>query len=438
MNKSLRALVCIGLLGSVCWTHTAALAQNTRAASGTTIDRVLALVNSEPITANDLRYQLQRLANTDEAKQTPAAAWAEFVLERMITERALLLHAKNLGLAVDDSRTEQAIADIAQQNQISVVELQSQVQKMGISLSRFRQSVRDDLTLRQLREQVVGSTPVSEQDIDRFLDEQNRIGEPSQTLLQLSQLLIPLPDAPSAAQIAQAEATVQGLKAQLKAGTAFEALVKQYAAGTANVVGSHLPARTADRMPPLFVAAVKTAQRGEVVGPLRSGAGLHLLQLVQKRNLNLPAEEVTETHARHILLRPSATLSQDQAVAQLAAWRADIMTGKTSFAALARAHSQDGSAPNGGDLGWASPGMFVPEFEQPMNALAPQQISQPVVSRFGVHLLEVLERRNTLLTRAQYRDQIRNLLRQQKGEEAFEQLTQDVRGQSFVEKREAL
>jgi peptidyl-prolyl cis-trans isomerase SurA len=200
--------------------------------------------------------------------------------------------------------------------------------------------------------------------------------------------------------------------------------------------GASMGLRSADRYPPLFVQAIQGLAKGAIAGPVRSPAGFHVLKLVEKRSTGLPPSTVTQHHARHILLRPGPQLTQAAAVAQLADMKKRIQTGQTDFATLAKAQSQDGSAKDGGDLGWAGPGQFVPEFEEVMVGLSPGQISDPVVSRFGVHLIQLTERRETPLSQREQRELVRNVVREKKLEDAYVTWTQDVRGKAYVEFRE--
>jgi peptidyl-prolyl cis-trans isomerase SurA len=193
--------------------------------------------------------------------------------------------------------------------------------------------------------------------------------------------------------------------------------------------------RTADRYPPLFVQAVEALPVGGVSDLVRSGAGFHVIKVVEKKQPGLAGISVTQTHARHILLRPTPQLTESAAIAKLEELRKRI-EGGADFAQLARENSQDASGPNGGDLGWSSPGMFVPEFEEALNSLAPRQVSQPVVSRFGVHLIQVLERRQAKLSEREQREVARNALREKKLDEAYLQWAQEVRGRAYVELRE--
>jgi peptidyl-prolyl cis-trans isomerase SurA len=194
--------------------------------------------------------------------------------------------------------------------------------------------------------------------------------------------------------------------------------------------------RGADRYPILFVNATRTLPEGAVAGPVRSPAGFHILKVLEKRIAGLPEPVMTETHARHILLRPSANLTEAAAVAQLAALRERIVSGQIDFATAARQISQDTSATNGGDLGWVGPGVFVPEFEEAMNELKPNQLSQPIVSRFGAHLIEVLERREVKLGAREQREQLRQLVRESKLDEAYQKWLEDIRARAYVEMRE--
>ena len=188
--------------------------------------------------------------------------------------------------------------------------------------------------------------------------------------------------------------------------------------------------------PALFTEATRTLAAGGIAGPLRSDAGFHILRVVEKRQASLPGMTVTQSRARHILLRPGPQLSESAARERLADFRRRVLARQADFAALAREFSQDGSARNGGDLGWASPGQFVPEFEEVMNGLQPGQISEPLISRFGVHLIQLLERRETTLSAREQREIVRNLVREKKLDEAYQTWAEELRGRAYVELRE--
>jgi len=228
---------------------------------------------------------------------------------------------------------------------------------------------------------------------------------------------------------------VRGALARAKAGESFEAVARALSEDTNRNKGGEIGLRTADRLPDVFVEAVRPLKAGEVSPVLlRSGAGFHVLKLVERSEAG--ALSITQTRARHILLRLSAQLSQEAAARRLQEFKRQITGGTKTFEQLARDNSEDGSAPQGGDLGWVSPGGFVPEFEEAMNALAISGLSDPVVSRFGVHLIQVLERRKVALDAKQQRDQARAALREQKFEEAYSEWVRDLRARAYVEMRE--
>jgi len=218
-------------------------------------------------------------------------------------------------------------------------------------------------------------------------------------------------------------------------GEDFAALVREFSDATDLAAGGQLGLRTASRYPELFVTATQQLAVGDVAELVRSPAGFHVLKVIEKINPNLPTMAVTQSHARHILLIPSASLSEAAARQKLGEFKKQVVNGQANFAALAREYSQDGSAANGGDLGWSSPGMFVPEFEATMNRLTPGEVSDPLLSRFGLHLIQLLERRKASLTPEQQREAVRAQLRERKYEQAYRTWAQDVRARAYVELR---
>ena len=247
-----------------------------------------------------------------------------------------------------------------------------------------------------------------------------------------------MPDDANAEQIAARQARAEAVLARVRAGEDFAALAREVSDAADKANGGQLGLRPVGRYPPLFVEATQTLAVGEVSGLRRSGAGFHILKLLERPAAGLLLPTATaQSRARHILLRPGPQLSEAAARERLAALRQQLQAGQADFAALAREVSQDGSAAQGGDLGWASPGMFVPEFEQVMNQLAPGQLSEPLVSRFGVHLIQLLERRQVETSQREQREAVRNFLRERKLDEAFPVWAQDLRGRAYVELREA-
>ena len=412
----------------------AALAQSSQAA-----DFIVALVNSEPITNAELRAQIKLLSEQRAQQRQPVPPAAELrsaVLERMINERAQLQVARDMGLRAEPGAIDQAEANLAAQNQMDLAQFRQTLEQRGMAQSAFRAQLRDQIILSRLHErEVEGRVRVSDMEVENALAaRQAANADPMAQDINLAHLLVALPENPSPAQVAQAQTQAQQVLARIRAGEKFEALVKELSAADRNN-GGQLGLRRADRYPALFVNATQALGVAQVSEPVRSGAGIHLLQVVERRAGSL-VQTVAQTRARHILLRLSPQLSQTQALAQLAQVRARILAGNTSFEAAARELSQDGSAAQGGDLGWASPGMFVPEFEEALDRLRVLEIGTPMVSRFGVHLMQVMERRAVELTPAQLRERMRAELRAQRTEEAYQNWERDIRSRAFVEIRE--
>ena len=403
-------------------------------------DFVVALVNSEPITNSELQTEVKRALQQLSQQRRPLPDKNELtrqVLERLIGDRIQLQLANQSGIRIDDAAVDLAELNIARQNQLGVAELRRQLLADGVSASQFRAQLREQLTLTRLRErELEPRVRVSELDIDQYLREAQSNSDPATRQISLAQILVAVPDGASDAQVATLQARAEALLSRVRAGEDFNNLARAASDAPDRSNGGQLGLRTADRYPTLFVDATRALAVGEVSALVRSGAGFHLLKVMERQDANLPPTAVTQTRSRHILLRPSAQLSEAAARDRLLAYRAQIQAGQADFAALARQHSQDGSAAQGGDLGWTSPGMFVPEFEQFMNRLAPGQVGEPLVSRFGVHLIEVLERRRVETSQREQREAVRGLLREKKLDEAYLLWAQDQRSRAYVELRE--
>ena len=418
---------------------TAAWGQSNAADSAITADFVVALVNSEPITDSDLRLQTrimeQQLREQGRSGVSPAAL-REAALERLITERIQLQMAQEMGIRADEAAVDQAEKTVAAQNQLAVASLRQNLEKEGLSTAIFRRQLGEQIVLGRLREREVDArVKVSEPDVDSALAAQEAANaQLSNQSINVAQLLIALPDNPSPSQLAAAQTKAQSALTRIRNGEAFEALVSELSDGDRKN-GGQLGLRRADRYPDLFSAAVHDLSVGGISEPVRSGAGLHILQLIDRQTVR-KAATLTQTRARHILLVLTPELSAAQAQERLQKLREAIVSQQTSFEAAARSNSQDGSAAQGGDLGWASPGMFVPEFEQVMDRLREGDISAPILSRFGVHLIQVLERRRVELSPEQQREQLRKQLRAQKLEERFSTWLTELRARAFIEIRE--
>lgn len=403
-------------------------------------DYIIAVVNSEPITESEVRGEVARLRQ--EYAQQPQALpppneLRKLILERMIGERVQLQLARETGIRVDESNVDQAEQSVARQNQIDVPELRRRLAKDGIPLARFRDQLRDQLLLTRLREREVdGRLRISDQDVERALaEEQARAGDPMALELNLAQILISVPEKASpevtAARLELAKKTVD----RLRAGANFEAVALEVSAADATN-GGQLGLRRGDRYPPLFLESTQRLPVGGVSDIVRSDAGFHILKVVERKAPTLVSRASVQTRARHILLRPSAQLNAKDATARLAEMKKKVESGAVAFESMAKENSQDGSAAQGGDLGWATPGLFVPEFEEVMNRLAEGKISEPFASRYGMHIMQVVERKRVELTPAEVREQVRAQLRESRYEEAYTNWARDVRGRAFVEMRE--
>jgi peptidyl-prolyl cis-trans isomerase SurA len=414
-----------------------ALAQQPAGSAPRTADYIVAIVNRELVTNAEVQQRLARIqqeAARAGQRLPPRDELRRQVVDALIDERAQLTYARENGVRVDEAELDRAMASVAANNKVSLTELGERLRKDGTDITRFRQTLRDQLMLERIRDrEVQGRIKASDAEIDAWLDKQ-RTSAVSAAEYNIAQILIALPEGASISQTTQAkERAEQGLK-RAQAGEAFDALVRELSNGSKEQ-GGQLGLRPADRLPDLFVNAVRSLNAGEVVPQvLRSGAGFHVLKLVEKRaNDGLT---IVQTRTRHILLRPSPQVSQPQAIQRLAEFKQQITEGRASFPQLAREHSDDGSAAQGGDLGWVSPGQFVPEYEEAMNRLQPGQIADPVVSRFGVHLIQLMDRRSVTLDAKQQREVARNAIREQKSEEAYTEWARDIRARAYVEMRE--
>lgn len=405
-------------------------------------DYIVAVVNSEPITNNEVRSRLARFEQQlrqQGVNVPPRPELARQVLERLVSEKAQLQLAQETGVRVDDSLVDQAEQNFARQNQMDVAQLRRRLPQEGIDPAQFRQDLRNQLLLQRLREREVDArVRVSERDIDQFLREQQQGAAGGASLeMNLAHVLVAVPENASEAQVAPLRTKAQRVLERARAGEDFAKLARDMsdAPGAAST-GGQVGMRSADRLPPLFVEAVKNLPVGGVSDIIRSAAGFHIVKVLDKRQGGL-ATTVTQSHVRHILLRPSPQLSEAAARERLADFKRRVEARQADFAQLAREHSQDASARNGGDLGWANPGLFVPEFEEVIDSLSPGQVAGPVITRFGVHLVQLLERRQAALSQREQREVARQLVREKKLDEAYVQWAQEVRGRAFVEYREA-
>lgn len=404
-------------------------------------DFIVAVVNSEPVTNQEVMREFQRakqqLAQQGKTQVNPQEL-ARQVLDRLISDKIQLQLAKETGIKVDDAALDLAEQNIARQNQIDVATLRQRLTAEGMTASQFRAQLRDQLTLTRLRERdLEPRVRVSDQEVEQALREQQGSNtDPASMEINLSQILIAVPESATPVQVAALEARAKRALERARAGNDFVELVREFSDAPDRANGGQLGLRTADRYPPLFVEAIQALNAGDISALVRSGAGFHILKVTEKKNTGLASMAVTQSRARHILLRVTPQMTEAAARSKLMEFKKQIIAGKDDFAALAKAFSQDGSAAQGGDLGWANPGMFVPEFEEVMNRLAPSQISDPLVSRFGVHLIQLVERRKAALNPREQKEALRAQLREKKLDEAYITWTRELRGRAYIEMRE--
>ena len=402
-------------------------------------DFIVAVVNSEPITNQQVRLEIQRVTRQLTQAQQPipeARLLAEQVLERLINDRAQLQFGRELGIKIDEAAIDQAEQSVARQNQATMEELLRRVAADGMDRAVFRNMLRDQLLMTRVRErEIAQKVRVSELEVDQYLRDRQKATNLSEIELELAHVLIALPDEPTVAQLAAAQGKAQQVLERARAQEDFAKLARDESTASNALSGGLLGLRTADRYPTLFSDAVRDLPVGGLT-LVRSGAGFHVLKVIEKRVAGLPATTIQQTRVSHILLRTSAQLSETTARERLAQWRKSLQSGAADFAALAREHSHDASAAQGGDLGWASTGVFVPEFEDAMNSLEPGQVSEPLGTRFGQHLILVTERRVVPLAQREVREAVRGTLREKKLDEAFLIWAQELRARAYVEMRQ--
>jgi peptidyl-prolyl cis-trans isomerase SurA len=403
---------------------------------------IVALVNSEPVTNTEVQLRVQRALRQGgaEVERIPRPELNRMALERIISEKAQLQQAKEVGIKIDDLAVDQAEEGVARQNQMTLAELRRRLGAEGIAPDVYRQELRTQLTLARLRErEVEPRVKITDLEVDQHIRAQREggNGDKAQQDINIAHVLVAVPEDANPAQVTALQQKAQDIAQRARAGEDFTSLARDASDAPDRANGGALGVRNADRYPALFIEATQSTAVGGIAGPVRSGAGFHVLKVLSRSQPGEGGATITQTQVRHILLRVDNKRTTAQAVAELAAFKKRIEGGTATFAGLARDNSQDGSAKEGGELGWSRPGMFVPEFEEAMNRLAPGQVSDPVVSRFGVHLIQVEARREAKLSQSEQRDAARATLREKRLEEAYETWAQEVRSRAYVEYREA-
>jgi len=400
------------------------------------VDRIVAVVNDEVITQNDLNErvnlvvkQLQRQG----AQLPPAEALQKQILERMINDLVQVQMAKENGIKVDDATLDRTIERIAQENSLSMPDFRAALERDGIQYTRFREDIRNEILLARLREREVdNNVVVTDAEVDTELAREAKDKSSGSEYL-LNHILVSVPQQATPDQIEQRRQKAVSAVMQLRGGANFAQVAAQFSDAPDALQGGNLGWRAAGRLPPLFTEVLERMKPGDVSDVLRSPSGFHIIKMVDKRG-QAQAGGVQQTHVRHILIRTKEGMSEADARQKLEQLRARIMKGE-DFGEVAKTQSEDSSASKGGDLGWVAPGDTVPEFERVMNSLKEGEVSQPIRTPFGWHLVQVLERRSDELSQDRKKQAARQAIRQRKADEAYQDWLRQVRDRAFVENR---
>ncbi len=400
------------------------------------LDRVIAVVNDEALTQFDINEQKNVVLGQMKAQKVtppPTEILEKQLLDRLITERVLLQYAKETGIRVDDTQVERTIARIAQDNKLTLENFRKAVESEGIPFTKYRDDIRNEIIVQRLRErEVEGRVSVSDAEVDHLLATQDSQAG-GDVEYRLAHVLVVVPEQASPEQIdAKLKRAEEALRL-IRAGNEFGQVAAGFSDAADALQGGNLGWRPPARLPTVFADPIRSMNPGDVSGVLRSASGFHIVKLLETRSRNAPTV-VEQTHARHILIKVSETTSEAEAKLKIERIKERIDLG-AKFEEQAKLNSEDGSAVKGGDLGWISPGDTVPDFEQAMNRLKLGEMSGPVRTPFGWHIIEVQERRTQDITAARRRDQARLALRQRKSDEAFQDWVRQTRDRSYVEIR---
>lgn len=404
-------------------------------------DAIIAVVNNEVITRQELVERLQlverRMQNQGIALPPPAEFQRQ-MLERMIIDRAQMQLAKEYGIRVDDAMLNRAIARIAEQNKMSLQEFRARLEREGTPFQRFREEIREEIVMQRLREREVDNKiQIAESEVDNYLAAEAGSAQ-SQQEFKLSHILMRIPENASAEQIAEHRKRAEGVLQQLQAGGDFAKLAATYSDATDALSGGDLGWRSQDRLPQLFVDIIANLKQGEISPIMKSANGFHILKLAGKRSPSVMKNSgvsVQQTHVRHILIKVNQIVSPADAKRKLTELKQRLDNKAATFEDLAKLFSNDLSASKGGDLGWIYPGDTVPEFERAMDALQPGQVSEPIESPFGYHLIQVVERKKDDVSQERQRLIARQAIRERKLEEATQDWLRQLRDRAYVEYR---
>jgi peptidyl-prolyl cis-trans isomerase SurA len=402
------------------------------------VDRIVAVVNKDVITSTELNEAVASAQRQLRRQGTPLperALLERQMLERLILEKAQLQLARDKGIRVDELQLDRAVQRVAQNNNMSLADFRQALERDGVAFQAWREDLREQILVSRLREREVDDRiQVSDTEIDLFLAEITAKPD-ARVEYQVSHILVRVPEQATPERIEAARARAQKALAEARAGADFASLAASYSDAPDALQGGALGWRSHDRLPELFSSALAGMEPGAVSEILRSPAGFHLLKLAERRGAALDHAPVAQTRMRHILIRAGESMSEGEALRRLNDLRSRIVSGAADFAEMARVHSGDASAARGGELDWVYPGDTVPDFERAYQDLKVGEVSQPVRTPFGYHLIQVLERRSADMSPERRRLQARQALRERKSDEAYQDWLRQLRDQIYVELR---
>lgn len=438
LNRFKTALAVLALLGLVIGAVQAAPATpttNHRSSQPQTLDRIVAVVNDGVITQNQLNARVRSATmqlHRQKVQLPPADILRQQVLDQMVTERAQVQAAKEAGIQVDDAELEQALIRVAANQKMTPQQMRQTVEKDGVTWPEFREEIRNQMMIARVREREVDAKiNVSPGEVDNFLANQGAAGAGEE--VHIAHIVIRIPEGASPETLNKLRMKAVSIDEQARAGRDFAQLAATYSESNDALQGGDLGFRPVDSLPQVMSSAIANLKPGQVSDVVRSPSGFHIVKLIARKGGSaLP--QVQQTHARHILIKVTEVTSEAEARQKIGQVHSRLKSGE-DFAALAKLYSQDGSAQKGGDLGWLYPGDTVPAFDQAMNALKVGEISNPVQTQFGFHIIQVLERRTTDVSQERQRQRATMALRQRKMEEANQEWVRQVRDRAYVEIR---
>ena len=398
-------------------------------------DRIVAVVNDEAITLSELKSRVANVVRQLQQQNTPLPptnVLSTQILERLIVDRAQKQMARDTGIIISDAELDASLRRIADANRLPLQEFRQRLEKDGVNWGRFREEVRDEITLARLREREVDSRiTITDGEVDNYLANSATLGDAA-TQVNLAHILIRAPEQATVEQLTRLSNKADQAIAQLQRGEPFAKVAAAFSDAGDAMAGGVLGLRPRDRLPALYAEAAQKLKVGEVSEVLRSPAGFHILKLLERKGGVDALPALRQTHARHILIKVNEVISDAEAKHKIEGLRERIANGG-NFAELAKLHSNDLSSAKGGDLGWLNQGDTVPEFEKAMDALKLNELSQPVRSPFGYHLIQVLERRVDEGSAERRRLAARQSLRERKAEEAYDDWLRQMRDRAYVE-----